>query len=161
MNHEYQPIDASYFDTAPNRFDTRIVVDHPIALVWQVFGDNAAWMQFTSAIKGAKWASPPPLGPGSTREVELGIMGWSATIDEVFFLWEPNTEFAFYMQQGNTDLIHGYGEAWSFRDLGVGKAEIRLRAAFELNGAVAESLAWLFSRVLEYGFRSDLEHVKS
>lgn len=158
--HRYETIGRSYFDTAPVRLDDRLEIDFPAEVAFKIFEDNEAWHEFDPGIASAKWTSPLPLRPGSTRRVKLNKWLGSGTIDEVFFEWKPSEHFAFYMHAGTSKLIHGYAELWNFTDLGNGRTELRLRTAFALNGWFISRFVRLFSPILNLGYRGTLKDVK-
>lgn len=157
--YQYQPIDLSYFDTAPIRLDDHLDVDFPVASIWPIFADNKAWEEFTSGIKEATWTSEPPVHPGSTRRVQLTGMAGHGVVDEVFFDWQPNQQFAFYMSEGTSKMLVAYGEFWSVEDLGDGRTRLRLRTAFQLKSKVIDWLAWLIKPLLSFGYSRDLKSV--
>jgi len=158
--YDYKVIDLSYFETAPIRLNDHIDIDCPVDKIWPIFESNSAWEEFTSGIKKATWTSEPPLHPGSTRHVELGGIAGGGVVDEVFFDWQPNRQFAFYMKDGSSKMIVAYGEWWSLEDLGSGQTRLRLRTAFALNGKIVGWLAWLIRPLLNWGYSGDLKSVK-
>ena len=158
--YDYKVIDLSYFETAPVRLDEHIDIDCPVDRIWPIFESNSAWEEFTFGIKKATWTSQPPLHPGSTRRVELGRIAGGGVVDEVFFDWQPEVQFAFYMKEGSSKIIIAYGELWSLEDLGNGQTRLRLRTAFELNGKIKGWIARVIRPLLNWGFYMDLKSVK-
>ncbi len=86
-----QPVDESFFDTAPQRFTHTWAIAQSADVVWsQLTGDQPLFW-----IHGMKinWTSPSPFGVGSTRTAHvLGLL----TVKEQYFLWEEGQRKAFY-----------------------------------------------------------------
>jgi len=159
--HQYAPIDLAYFDTAPTLLDDKITIDRPVAEVWSVFEDNEAWQIFDIGIKKATWTSDTPLHAGSTRQVMFSKWMGGGHVDEVFFVWDIHEQFAFYMQQGTSSLVHSYGELWILTDLGNGTTEVEFRTAFTLKTTFDDFVASGMSRVLDLGYKHVLKNLKS
>ena len=152
----YEAIGLDYFDSAPVRFDARIVVAASTRALWRVFEDNEAWVDFEFGIDEATWTTPPPLRPGSRRHVTLNRWIGGGVVDEVFFEWKPFECFAFYMEDGTSDRIEAYGELWTLRDLGDERTEVRCRTACSLKGKGLNAIARFLSPVVELGYKSTL-----
>jgi hypothetical protein len=158
--HRYATIDAPYFDEAPVRFDVRTSLDYPREVVFKIFEDNRAWEAFEFGITKATWTSPPPLGPGTTRRVELSRWIGGGIVDEVFFEWKPEEHFAFYMHEGTSASIHAYGERWSVTGLAGDRTELRCRTAFALKSGISNRLVRLLSPIVRLGFVRVLTSVR-
>jgi len=92
-----EPVDASYFDPAPQRFAHSWAIAQPAKAVWaELVSDRPlAWCRGLRV----SWTLPRPFGVGSTRHVK-GLWGLS-TGDDYFFIWEEGRRYAFYATRAN------------------------------------------------------------
>jgi hypothetical protein len=100
-----QPVEESFFDSAPLRLSDSFGVDRPAARVWEdLTADNPlAWCRLLREIT---WTSPRPFGVGTTRTARSR----AGTIREHFFRWEEGRRMSFYVLESNTPLFRRFAE---------------------------------------------------
>lgn len=106
--HPLEPIDVTFFDTAPQRFVYRLDVAVPPEEVWRSLQSDESLGAWGPAVKQVRWTSARPFGVGTTREVELAL--GIATVRERFFIWEEGTQYAFEVCESNRKLFRRFGE---------------------------------------------------
>jgi len=85
--------DASFFDSAPVRFDNAIDVSVPAAVLWKILEDDHSWTVWAGVIDRVEWTSAKPFGIGTTRTVTMAkgqMTGW-----EKFIAWEAGKRMGF------------------------------------------------------------------
>ena len=99
-----QPIDVSFFDTAPNVYEDAWDINVSAEQFWPDLVDNP--LHWCRGLK-IRWTSSRPYGKGTTRHVSvLGVI----QADEYFFLWEEGARFAFHFTGANLPLFRRFGE---------------------------------------------------
>ena len=58
MHFDCRPVDASFFDTAPMRFQHEVDLDATPAKVFAIFDDENSWPKWFHAIHKVEWTSP-------------------------------------------------------------------------------------------------------
>ena len=106
--HPREPIDVTFFDTAPQRFTYRLDVGVPPEQVWQSLQSDESLGAWGPAVKQVRWTSPRPFGVGTTREVELAL--GIVTVRERFFIWDEGKRYAFEVYESNRKLFRRFGE---------------------------------------------------
>ncbi len=88
------PVDETFFDSAPLRFQETFEIDQPAAAVWQeLTRDNT--LDWCRGLR-ITWTSPRPYGVGTTRQAKL-FGGLLVTVREEYFIWEEGHRMAFYV----------------------------------------------------------------
>src|ERR1044072_4168573 len=89
-----QPVDESFFETAPVRMSARFEVARPAAEVWgELTGERP--LHWCRILQEVKWTPERPFGGGTTREVKAL---WGATLlREHYFRWEEGRRHSFYV----------------------------------------------------------------
>jgi hypothetical protein len=102
-----QPVDASFFETAPFRMADSFAIERSAAEVWaELTADNAlAWCRILQRID---WTSPRPFGVGTTRTVRS--LGGASVLDERFFRWEDGRRMSFYVERSSAPLFNRFAE---------------------------------------------------
>lgn len=101
-----QPVDESFFTTAPSRWSETFAVARPAADVWaELTADRPlAWCRPLSG----RWTSPRPFGVGTTRQMK--VLGGAITVQEHFFVWEEGHRKSFYVTKANLPLFRKLAE---------------------------------------------------
>jgi Polyketide cyclase / dehydrase and lipid transport len=101
-----QPVDESYFDSAPQRFAHTWSIAQPAEAVWaELVGPRPLhWCRGLSI----RWTSAPPFGVGSTRQAK--VLGGAITAHEYFFIWEEGRRYAFYFTRANVPVFANVAE---------------------------------------------------
>ena len=149
-----QPIDLSFFDTAPNVYEDQWDIDVPAARFWPDLVDNP--LHWCRGLK-IRWTSPRPFGVGTTRHV--GVLG-TIQADEHFFLWEEGVRFAFHFTRSNLPLFRRFGEYYEVLPTGPDSCRFIWKLAAEptLIGRVGSPLT---SVIFSSLFRDTTRYVKS
>lgn len=101
-----QPVDASFFDSAPVTFVDSWDVTQSAADFWD---DLVTRPLFWCRGLRLRWTSDAPLGVGSTRHV--AVFG-AVRANEHFFLWDEGQRHAFYITQANLPLARSFAECF-------------------------------------------------
>lgn len=107
-----QPIDLSFFDSAPQVYAEEWEVGVSAAQFWPDLVDNP--LHWCRGLK-IRWTSPRPFGVGTTRHV--GVLG-VIQADENFFLWDEGERFAFHFTRTNLPLFRRFGEYYEVQPTG-------------------------------------------
>lgn len=105
--HSLDPVDETFFATAPHVYRYPLELDVPPERVWASLTSDGSLADWGMGVK-LRWTSPRPFGVGTTREVvlPLGVM----TVRERFFLWEEGTRYAFYVESANRTIVTKFAE---------------------------------------------------
>ena len=119
--HPLEPVDASFFDSAPqrHRFDVELPV--PPERVWESLASDeslGAWPMGPGLDLGVRWTTPRPFGVGTAREVRLpfGVL----TLRERFFRWDEGEGYSFYAEQVNRPGFRRFAEDYVLEPEGTG-----------------------------------------
>jgi len=101
-----QPVDQSFFDSAPARYSHRWSIRRPTSKVWdELVSDRPVhWCRGQTI----DWTSPRPFSVGTTREVK--VLGGALKLRERFRLWDQGRRYSFYMTDANVPLLHSIAE---------------------------------------------------
>ncbi|HJQ05822.1 MAG TPA: SRPBCC family protein [Nocardioides sp.] len=108
-----EPVDLTFFDSAPQRFEQSWDVPRPAETFFadDLVADALHWC------RGLRldWRSPAPYGVGAKRHVSLlGLM----RADEHFFLWEEGRRFAFHFTRVNLPIFTSFAEYYEVEPTG-------------------------------------------
>lgn len=139
-----QPVDESFFETAPQRFSHTWEINRPADGVWsELTGDQP--LHWCNGLK-IRWTSEPPLGVGATRTARvLGVLNFK----ERFFIWEEGRRHAFYIAEANLALFTSLAEDYLVEPRGEDACTFTWRAAIApspLGKAGAPVNAMVFKR---------------
>jgi hypothetical protein len=156
MHFDCRPVDASFFETAPMRFENAVELNATPAKAFAILADGPSWPEWFRAMHKVVMTSPEPYGVGTTRTVSLA----AATVEEHFFRWEPDRRFSFYVSGTSMPLAHAMAEDYLLEEIAPGKTRFTYRVALEPHLAVA--LGGPFSRMyFESMFKSACEGLRS
>jgi hypothetical protein len=102
-----EPVDATFFETAPVRLSETFQVARPAAEVWaELTADSPlGWCRILDEMR---WTSPRPFGVGTTRYVRS--MKGASALREYFFRWDEGRRKSFYVVQANAPLFRHFAE---------------------------------------------------
>jgi Polyketide cyclase / dehydrase and lipid transport len=102
-----QPVEETFFETAPMRLRGKFEVPFPAATVWaELTSDDA--LSWCRILQDVTWTSPRPFGVGTTRSVKAL---WGANLlKEHYFRWEEGRRHSFYVLESSAPLFHSLAE---------------------------------------------------
>jgi hypothetical protein len=127
MRFACHPVDATFFESAPMRFENVVDLDASPTKVFATFEDGESWPNWFKSIHKVTWTSRKPYGVGTTRTVWLPPV----SIDEHFFRWEPNRRFSFYASGLSLPMAHALAEDYLLEEVSPGKTRFTYRVAIE------------------------------
>ena len=127
MHFPCRAVDASFFDSAPMRFETVVDLDAPPAKVFAIFSDGTSWPKWFRAIHRVTWTSKAPYGVGTTRTVWLPPV----SLDEHFFRWEPDRRMSFYLTGHSLPMAHALAEDYLLDETATGRTRFTYRVAMQ------------------------------
>jgi hypothetical protein len=103
-----EPVDESFFETAPVRLVETFEVDRPAAAVWSELTalHPLSWCRIIG--KGISWTSNPPHGVGTTRTVSA--LKGANKFREHFFIWEEGKRMSFYVLEASAPMVKRFAE---------------------------------------------------
>ena len=123
-----EPVDESFFETAPVRMSARFEVSRPAAEVWgELTGERP--LHWCRILQDVRWTSPRPLGVGTTREVKAL---WGANLlREHYFRWEEGRQHSFYVVESTAPLAKRFAEDYLVEPTGEGSCRFTWKIVFE------------------------------
>jgi len=102
-----QPVDETFFDTAPLRLRATFDITQPATDVWaELTGESPlAWCRILQSVE---WTSARPFGVGTTRTVRS--LGGTNVMNERFFRWEEGRRKSFYVIEATAPLFARFAE---------------------------------------------------
>jgi hypothetical protein len=102
-----QPVDETFFETAPKRFVDTFEIGRPASEVWaELVADRA--LSFCRSLRGARWTSPRPYGVGTTRTMP-SLFG-ALVVEERCFRWEEGRRQSFFVERASLPLFRRFAE---------------------------------------------------
>ena len=151
--HPMQPVDESFFATAPHLYTFVQDLDVSPERVWESLVSANSVADWSPLLHSIEWTSPRPLGLGATRTVVLP--GKAITIHEYFFRWEEGHRYSFYGVEANLPLFSKFAEdyivepsasgcrfTWSFALEGTSKTKLAMKAMSPINRLNFRSMAY-------------------
>src|SRR4051812_49234808 len=122
-----QPVDESFFASAPVRMSARFDVALPAAEVWdELTGERPLY--WCRILQEVKWTSPRPFAVGTTREVKAL---WGANVlREHYFRWEEGRQHSFYVVEATAPLASRFAEDYLVEPTGEGSCRFTWTIAF-------------------------------
>jgi hypothetical protein len=102
-----QPVDQTFFDTAPVRLAETFEIARPAAAVWGELTSEKP-LSWCRVIDDVTWTSPSPHGVGSTRTVRA-LRGGNV-LHEFFFRWEEGRRKSFYVVEVSGPPVRRFAE---------------------------------------------------
>jgi hypothetical protein len=101
-----QPVDESFFDSAPTHYIHRWSIGRSASDVWgTLVGERPLhWCRGATI----NWTSTRPFSVGTTRQVK--VLGGVLKLHERFFVWEEGRRSAFYATEANVPLFKSVAE---------------------------------------------------
>lgn len=152
-----KPIDESFFRTANLIATASMEARCPPERLMETLAGDVVWTQWAPALKKVEWTSPKPYGQGSKRTVHL--QGGQA-VKENFFIWKPNQQVAFYVEEATISGIDSFAENYEITVLDNGQTtRLKWTVALQVTGIGA-----LFIPVsrcfMEFAFKRWLQNYK-
>lgn len=149
--------DASFYDTAPARFDNSIDISLPASSVWKILEDDHSWTVWAGVIDKVEWTSPKPFGLGTTRTVTMakGLMiGW-----EKFIAWDAGKRMGFCFTEATMDGVARFAEDWYVTAKEDGTCRVRWIMCMEPKG-INRFIIKAFSPIMTWNFKRYLNNLK-
>jgi hypothetical protein len=123
-----EPVDESFFETAPVRMVARFEVPRPAAEVWgELIGERP--LHWCRILQEVRWTSERPFGVGTTREVKAL---WGANLlREHYFRWEEGRQHSFYVVEASAPLARRFAEDYLVEPTGEGSCRFSWKIVFE------------------------------
>ena len=112
-----RPVDATFFETAPERFRYEVELACTPARLFEILEDPASWPRWAPGIARVEWTSPRPYGVGTTRTVSL--RGGPQIVEE-FTVWEPGRALAFHVREATEAVWWSFAERYEIVASGAG-----------------------------------------
>jgi hypothetical protein len=123
-----QPVDETFFATAPVVLRGVFDVARPAAEVWadQVADNPLAWCRI---LKRIDWTSPRPFGVGTTRTASA--LGGANVLHERFFLWEEGRRMSFHVVEASVPFFARFAEDYLVEPIAEGSCRFTWTIAME------------------------------
>jgi hypothetical protein len=123
-----QPVDESFFDSAPTVLSGVFEIVQPAPYVWaELTADNTlAWCKLLDRVE---WTSPRPFGVGTTRQVS-SLKGTNV-IREHYFRWEEGRRKSFYVVEASAPLFRRFAEDYHVQQTSASSCRFTWTIAFE------------------------------
>jgi hypothetical protein len=123
-----EPVDESFFESAPVRMRARFEVARPAAEVWgELTGERPLY--WCRILQRVTWTSPRPFEVGTTREVKAL---WGANcLREHYFRWEEGRQHSFYVVEATAPLASRFAEDYLVEPTGESSCRFTWAIAFE------------------------------
>jgi hypothetical protein len=102
-----QPVDETFFDTAPFRMSDTFETSHPASYVWREL-TAAHPLNWCRMLREVSWTSSRPLGVGATRTATA--LAGAMVLHEQFFRWEEGRQHSFYALDVSAPLFRRWAE---------------------------------------------------
>lgn len=156
-----EPVDESFFATAPHVYRFPVDLPVPPERVWESLTSDRSVADWSPLVSSLRWLTPRPFGIGTRREVGLG--GGLATVHEHFFRWDEGHRYSFYVYEANRPLFRHFAEdyvvektatgsrfTWTFALEGTSRTGLLLKGGSPLNrltfGRMANSAKGYFRK---------------
>lgn len=148
MMYECLPIDLSFFENAPRRFQSSVQVHASPEKIFSIFEDAHAWTAWALPIQHVAWTSPHPYGVGTTRTVSMsgGMVG-----EEEFIAWEPGQRMSFRFTRTNIPTIAAFGEDYHVEAIDERSTQVTWMMAMEGRGLAGDLPLALFGPLMTGG----------
>ena len=149
IRHECEKIDLDFFDHAPIRIVSEVILPCSPETLFRCFEDAHAWSEWVSVIRKVEWTSGRPFQVGTTRTVEMpgGLIAY-----EEFLAWDEPRHMAFRFNQFSQKFVKAFGEDYKVSELGNGRCRLVWTVAIEQGGVaglMAPMVKLFFARNLQ------------
>ena len=130
--YDCKPVDMSFLQTAPYRFESVVEVQASPDRIFDVFEDPKSWTVWAMPITNVEWTSPKPFGIGTTRTVTMvgNMVG-----EEEFIAWDRGKRMAFRFNRSSTNSMTAFAEDYVVEELDPGRCRVTWTMAMEAGGA--------------------------
>jgi hypothetical protein len=127
MASTLQPVDESFFASAPARYSETFAIARPAEEVWRelVSEKPLDWCRALSI----RWTSERPFAVGTTRQAKV-LLG-ASTLQEHFFIWEEGRRYAFYATEINLPVFRRLAEDYVVEPDGPSRCRFTWTVALE------------------------------
>ena len=108
--HTMKAIDESFFRSANLIASASMEANCPPERLMETLAGDVVWTQWAPPLKKVEWTTPAPHGQGSKRTVTLA---GGQMVKENFFIWKPNQQVAFYVEEGTIAGIEAFAENYA------------------------------------------------
>ena len=115
IRSECRKVELDFFESAPVRIVNDVELPCSAETLFRHFEDAASWPVWVNVIENVEYTSPMPIGPGSTRSVE---MTGGLVADEEFLAWDAPHHLAFRFNQFTQGFLKAFAEDYRVTDLG-------------------------------------------
>lgn len=105
--HPLKAIDESFFRTANLIASATMEANCPPERLMETLAGDVVWTQWAPPLKHVEWTTAAPHGQFSKRTVTLA---GGQQVKENFFIWKPNQQVAFYVEEGTIPGIEAFAE---------------------------------------------------
>ena len=116
--HDLEPVDESFFESAPHIYRFPVELDVPPERVWESLTSDRALADWPGLNIKLSWLSPRPFGLGTKRQVVMpgGLM----TVNEHFFIWDEGKRYAFYVETADRGMLRRFAEDYQVEKTATG-----------------------------------------
>ncbi len=118
ISFSYEPVDATFFETAPVVTTMRQVIPASAEATFRCFEDPDSWPVWMDPVDKVVWTSP--LGANATRDITTQKF---LTVTEQFFRWEEGRRFSFHFSSGQVPLFRSFAEDYLLEPRGDDECE--------------------------------------
>jgi hypothetical protein len=123
-----EPVDESFFETAPVKMSASFEAARPAADVWADLTSERP-LHWCRILQDVRWTSERPFGVGTTREVKAL---WGANLlREHYFRWEEGYRHSFYVVESTAPLARRFAEDYLVEPTGEGSCRFTWKIVFE------------------------------
>jgi hypothetical protein len=127
-----QPVDETFFDSAPGRLQGVFEIPQPAAQVWGDLTSDRP-LGWCRVLDRVEWTSPRPFAVGTTRTVSS--MRGLNVIREHFFRWEEGRRKSFYVLEASAPVFRRFAEDYLVEQVAESACRFTWTIAFEARPA--------------------------
>lgn len=106
LTHAVQPVDDSFFKTAPLVIPVTVELDAAPAQVWEALGSDRMW-SWLPVLDQLRWLTARPLTKGAVRVLRVAHL---FTIEEHFYRWEDERRATFHVTRASRPVLNALAE---------------------------------------------------
>lgn len=104
--HAVQPVDDSFFESAPLVIPVTVELDATPAQVWEALGSDRMW-SWLPVLDQLRWLTPRPLTQGAVRVLRVARL---FTIEEHFYRWDDERRATFHVTRASRPVLNALAE---------------------------------------------------